>query len=139
MGNIGENAYPSEENLSQKENYKQSVDTNKGKSQDVSEEESEDQGLSFDDIISPGGQHLNFGTFENMEIKNIWHMQLADNSIVPINEYGTNLFGSKFDPLAAIEAKFALKTGKLPEPMEAGMTKGDDKITKIEGCFSQQL
>jgi len=105
----------------------------------VSEEESEDQGLSFDDIISPGGQHLNFGTFENMEIKNIWHMQLADNSIVPINEYGTNLFGSKFDPLAAIEAKFALKTGKLPEPMEAGMTKGDDKITEIEGCFSQQL
>jgi len=139
LGNIGENAYPSEENLSQKENYKQSVDTNKGKSQDVSEEESEDQGLSFDDIISPGGQHLNFGTFENMEIKNIWHMQLADNSIVPINEYGTNLFGSKFDPLAAIEAKFALKTGKLPEPMEAGMTKGDDKITEIEGCFSQQL
>ncbi|KAG2575744.1 hypothetical protein PVAP13_7KG373201 [Panicum virgatum] len=117
LGNIGENAYPSEENLSQKENYKQSVDTNKGKTQEVGEEESEDQGLSFDNIISPGGQHLNFGTFENMEIKNICHMQLADNSIVPINEYGTNLFGSKFDPLAAIEAKFALKTGKLPEPM----------------------
>jgi len=43
----------------------------KGKRQEVSEEESEDQGLCFDDIISPRGQHLSFGTIENMETKNI--------------------------------------------------------------------
>ena len=91
----------------------------------MSEEESEDQGLCFDDIISPGGQHLSFGTIENMEIKNIWHMQISDDSSMPINEYGTNLFRSKFDPLAAFEAKTALRSGKLSESLDE-YTKGDE-------------
>ena len=97
----------------------------------MSEEESEDQGLCFDDIISPGGQHLSFGTIENMETKNIWHMQISDNASMPINEYGTNLFRSKFDPLAAFEAKIALRSGKLTESLD-GYTKGDE-LTHILG------
>lgn len=40
---------------------------------------------------------------------------VSDTALVPINEYGSNLYSSKYDPLAAIEAKFALKSGKLPE------------------------
>ena len=75
------------------------------------DEDSEDHGLSFDDIISPGGQHLNFGTFQNMEIKKLWAVAMPDNMSVVINKYGTNLFKSKSDSLAAIEAKYALNFG----------------------------
>jgi len=82
------------------------------------DEDSEDQGLSFDDIISPGGQHLNFGTFQNMEIKKLWAVAMPDNMSAMINKYGTNLFKSKSDPLAAIEAKHALnfRTTSLTPP-----------------------
>ena len=52
-------------------------------------------------------------------------MQISDNSSMPINEYGTNLFRSKFDPLAAFKAKTALRSGKLTESLD-GYTKGDE-------------
>ena len=68
----------------------------------------------FDDIMSPGGQHINFGTFENLEIKKLWSFQIQDNATAVINEYGSNFLKSKFDPLAAIEAKKALLSGKNP-------------------------
>lgn len=35
-------------------------------------------------------------------------MSFAENSFTAINEYGFSLFKSKFDPLAAIEAKTAM-------------------------------
>ena len=86
----------------------------KGNVTEHSDSESSDQGLCFDDIISPGGEHLNFGTFQNMEIKNLWSVKLSENVSAVINEYGSNLFKSKFDPLAAIEAKNALAQGTFP-------------------------
>ena len=69
------------------------------------EEDSEDQGFSFDDIISLGRQHRNFGSFQDMEINNLWIMKLQDNKSVVINEYGSNLLSYKYDPLAVVEAK----------------------------------
>ncbi|CAO2194796.1 unnamed protein product [Urochloa humidicola] len=47
-----------------------------------------------------------------MEIRNICKMQLQDNRSVAFNEYGTNMWRNKFDSLAVIEAKFAMKNMK---------------------------
>jgi hypothetical protein len=49
-----------------------------------------------------------FGNFEKVEIRKLSHMSFAENSFTVINEYGFSLFKSKFDPLAAIEAKTAM-------------------------------
>ncbi|KAK8445210.1 hypothetical protein SEVIR_9G288142v4 [Setaria viridis] len=72
-------------------------------------EESKDEGLLMEDIIAPEGDHLRFGSFENDEIKKLWSVKLSENSTTVINEYGSNMKTSKFDPLGAIEAKYALK------------------------------
>lgn len=85
--------------------------TEKGKSL-VEDVESEDEGLKFGDFLSPGGSSINFGSFQQEDVQKIWKMQLNENLSTVINEYGTNLSKSKFDSLAAIEAKFAMKTGK---------------------------
>ncbi|RLM73960.1 hypothetical protein C2845_PM15G05560 [Panicum miliaceum] len=77
-----------------------------------SDEDSADQGLTFDDIISPGGEHLNFGSFQNMDIRNIWNFRTNEEVSVPINICGTNLSKSKYDPLTVIEAKNAMTLGK---------------------------
>lgn len=37
--------------------------------------------------------------------RRIWSMQIQQEQNVMINEYGSNLFNSKFDPLATIEAR----------------------------------
>ncbi|CAO2203360.1 unnamed protein product [Urochloa humidicola] len=91
----------------------------KGKQLDSQEhnssESSEDQGLRFGNIISPGGEHLSFGTWQHMEIKNLCRMQVDTSKSVVINEYGSNLHKNSFDSLAVIEAKLAMKTGKIPE------------------------
>ena len=57
-----------------------------GDKMDGEDDDSEDQGLCFDDIISPGGEHLNFGTFQNMEIKKLWAVRMPDNNSTIINE-----------------------------------------------------
>ncbi|CAN6381079.1 unnamed protein product [Urochloa humidicola] len=80
-------------------------------------EESEDQGLYMGDIIAPSGDHLNFGAFENTEIRNLWKMQIDNSKSVVINEYGSNLHKNSFDSLAVIEAKIAMKGGQK-EPSE---------------------
>lgn len=98
----------------------------KGKATDkegiYSDAKSFDQRLCFDDIISSGGEHLNFGTFKNMEIKQLWYMKLRDNVSAVINEYGTNLYKSKFDSFSTIEAKHALTTGKYAKLNELSTT-----------------
>jgi hypothetical protein len=73
---------------------------------------SEDRGLTFGHLISPGCESLQFGSFQVGETRSIWSFQLNDNMAAVINEYGTNMFKSKFDPLAAIEAKSAICSGK---------------------------
>jgi hypothetical protein len=78
-----------------------------GKEIETNTEDSEDSGTYFDDILSPGGTHLSFGDFQNMEIKNLFKMQLNERTVV-VNEYGTNLIKNKYDPLAVIEAKVAM-------------------------------
>jgi hypothetical protein len=105
-----------------KEN-KQSGDGNtnkqdKGKSiedsvmgEEGSKSDSEDSGPYFDDFMSPGGQHFTFGDFQNLEIQNIMKMKLNERTVA-INEYGTNMIKYKYDPLAVIEAKFAMAQGK---------------------------
>ena len=82
------------------------------------ENENSDQGLSFDDIISPGGEHFTFGSFQNVEIKNLWKFDTGNNSSTVINEYGTNWVKSKPDPLVVVEAKQALLSGQH-SPLEA--------------------
>ncbi|CAN6312493.1 unnamed protein product [Urochloa humidicola] len=84
-----------------------------GKSKEMMEGASSDvdsgePGLCFDDIISPGGEHYTFGTFQKVEIKQLWKMHLKENKSAVINEYGSNLYKYKSDPLAIIEAKQAL-------------------------------
>ena len=76
------------------------------------DEDSEDQGLYFDNIISPGGEHLNFGSFQNMEIRNVWSFKTIEGASIPMNVFGMNLSKSKFDLLVAVEAKNALTFGK---------------------------
>ena len=73
---------------------------------------SSDHGLSFDDFISPGGEHFTFGSFQNVEVKNLWKVETGDNSSTVINEYGSNWFKSKSDPLIAVEAKQAILSGQ---------------------------
>jgi hypothetical protein len=57
---------------------------------DTSEEDNEDSGPCFDDIISPGGTHLNFGDFQNMELKKIFKIKINERTVA-VNRYGTNL------------------------------------------------
>ncbi|CAN6285278.1 unnamed protein product [Urochloa humidicola] len=98
-----------------------------------SDEESEDQGLRIGELISPGGSKLNFGSFQENEITNLWKLQINASKTVVINEYGSNLFKNKNDPLAVIEAKYALKSGELPK--EQGLfqkEKQQEKSTMLE-------
>jgi len=74
--------------------------------------DNDEQGQCFDDFISPGGEHFTFGSFQNVEIRNLWKMDTGVQSTTVINEYGTNMFKSKSDPLIAVEAKQALLSGK---------------------------
>jgi hypothetical protein len=41
-------------------------------------------------------------------VQKIARMQVAEEKSVAFNEYGSNLIKYKFDPLAVIEAKFAM-------------------------------
>lgn len=70
--------------------------------------ESEDEWLAMDDICQPGAEKLSFGDFSEVEIRKLTCMQFAEGCSTVINEYGTNMCGSKFDSLAAIEAKCAM-------------------------------
>ncbi|TVU24383.1 hypothetical protein EJB05_26816, partial [Eragrostis curvula] len=79
----------------------------------MSDEESEDEGLKIEDLVLPGSEVLNVGQCYTSELsedsrKLSSFQHNAMHSFV-INEYGTNLFRSKFDPLAAIEAKIAIE------------------------------
>jgi hypothetical protein len=73
-----------------------------------SSQESEDS-ICFEELLSPGGKHWNFGTFQQEDIRNIYRMQLNETNFIAVNEYGTNLVKSKMDPLMVIEAKNAVK------------------------------
>jgi hypothetical protein len=77
-----------------------------------SDEGSEDSGPYFEDLLSPGGEHLHFGTWRPTEIQKIARMQISEERTVALNEYGSNLLKYKYDPLAVIEAKFALTQEK---------------------------
>lgn len=61
-----------------------------------------------------------------MEIKNLWTMHINEHITAAINEYGSHFTKSKFDSLAAIQAKHALLTGG------SGPSKVDDKMSELE-------
>jgi hypothetical protein len=87
-----------------------------------------DDSIAFDELISPGG-HWNFGTFQKGEIRNIFRLQLNETNSVAFNEYGSNLFKSKLDPLTVFEAKVAMSMGK--DEAKGGLDvsgKGMDKM-----------
>jgi hypothetical protein len=87
----------------------------------------------FDELISPGGQHFTFGTFKEMEIKDIYRMQISESNSVAVNQYGTNLCKYKYDSLAVIEAKFAMAGGsKSAEPVYKEKEAAEG-ITQAEG------
>ena len=77
-----------------------------------SDEDSEDQGLKIEDIISADGDHLIFGDFSSHEVRSLYSLQLQENRTSVINEYGSNMVKSKRDPLVIIEAKNALVRGR---------------------------
>jgi hypothetical protein len=87
-----------------------------------SDEGSEDSGPYFEDLLSPGGEHLHFGTWKPTEIQKIAKMQISEERTVALNEYGSNLIKYKYDPLAVIEAKFAMTQEK-----KSGEGYGKDK------------
>jgi hypothetical protein len=74
--------------------------------------DSDDSGPYFDDFMSPGGQHFTFGYFQNIEVQNILKMRINERTVA-IHEYGTNMLKYNYDPLAVIEAKMAMKQGKV--------------------------
>jgi hypothetical protein len=56
-------------------------------------------------------------------------MQLRENVSEFINEYGTNLFKSKFDSLSMIETKHTLTAGNYSKLLELG--KSTDSFCKL--------
>jgi hypothetical protein len=101
--------------------------------------DSEDSGPYFDDFMSPGGQHFTFGDFQNLEIQNIMKMKLNERTVA-INEYGTNMIKYKYDPLAVIEAKFAMAQGKgCGEGSETKFDAGSLKNTKVNTDVEAQM
>ena len=46
----------------------------------------DDQGLYFYDIILSGGEHLDFGTFQNMKIQRLWTVHHLNNKELFYNE-----------------------------------------------------
>jgi hypothetical protein len=52
--------------------------TGGGENKENSEEDSEDSGPYFEDLLSPGGEHLHFGTSKPTEIKKIARMQISE-------------------------------------------------------------
>jgi hypothetical protein len=116
-----------------------------------SSQESEDS-ICFEELLSPGGKHWNFGTFQQEDIRNIYRMQLNETNSIAVNEYGTNLVKSKMDPLMVIEAKNAMSKGEqvaektqgesLQEEMEDGgggtqEAPGMENLSQEENSLSQ--
>lgn len=71
-------------------------------------EESDAEGLNMGDLCPPGAENLSFGSFDHIEIRKLTCMHFTEQTSAIINEYGTNMCGSKFDSLAAFEAKRAI-------------------------------
>lgn len=71
-------------------------------------EDSEDEALLMGDLVQPGSEQLRFGSFDNIGIRMLSTIIMNEESHAVINEYGSNLKKSKFDPLKTIEAKKAL-------------------------------
>lgn len=96
---------------------------------EIEEMDSDDEGLILGDLIQPGSDALNVGPSNRItepekadratefteNDRRIWTMQGLQEHTVVINEYGSNLFNSKFDPLATIEAKNAIKASKYDD------------------------
>lgn len=65
------------------------------------------------DLITEGCDSLNVGPDNKagtIEGRKLWSMQCNAAHTVVINEYESNMWGSRFDSLAAIEAKSAIKS-----------------------------
>lgn len=104
-------------------------------------EDSDDEGLKIGDMIQPGSDKLNVGppsvTTEFTENdRKTWVMQYNVDHIVAINEYGSNMFKSKFDPLTTIEEKTAIvssKMGDLDMTIDSDMVNQEgDKMSALE-------
>jgi hypothetical protein len=106
------------------------------KGKEIIGDDSDDSGPYFDDILSLGGTHLSFGDFQNMEIKNIFKMQMNDRTVA-VNEYGTNLVKYKYDPLAVIEAKFAMTQGCVNGENCKSAQVESELMDKVEGVVIQ--
>lgn len=97
----------------------------KGKAKVVEEEEeeeSEDEGLKMGDLITPGCDVLNVGPSEPVgedrdNDRMLWKMDCNTSHTVVINEYGSNIFKSKFDPLQLRQKQLFI----LQERVNAGI------------------
>jgi hypothetical protein len=77
----------------------------------ISSQESDDS-ICFEELLTPGGTHWNFGSFQQANIRNIYRMRLNETRSVALSEHATNLAKSKHDPLVVIEAKIAMAKGE---------------------------
>lgn len=83
-------------------------DTVQGQQQVCSEGDSEEDSFLMGDLLAPGSERLQFGTFDKVELRKVSCIAMDMNPQIIINEYGTNLMKQKLDPLVTIEAKNAL-------------------------------
>lgn len=82
--------------------------------------DSDGEGLKMGDLVQPGSKKLNIDPTNrtnefNEYDRKLWAMQCTLDHSVMINEYGSNMFKSKFDPLQAIEAKIAIQSGSATD------------------------
>lgn len=80
-------------------------------------EESEDEGFKIGDMIQPGSDKLNIEPVKmapdfTENDRKIYVMQYSADHSVAINEYGSNMFKSKFDPLTTLQAKSSIMASK---------------------------
>lgn len=111
----------------------------KGKVNEEEEEEeseSEDEDLLLGDLITPGSETLNVGPSDRM----LWAMETKSNHRVVIDEYGSNLYKSKMDPLAAFEAKTAINsTKKIKWGDEEDREEGEEEMNLTKDSNQHQM
>lgn len=92
------------------------------------EDDSDDESMQLGDMVLPGSEKLNVGqcssdTRDHDEGRKLWSVQCNAMQSVVINEYGSNMIKTKYDPLAAIEAKNAI---------QSAITDGKSKVNDAE-------
>jgi hypothetical protein len=109
--NISNKDY-TDQNVQAEQKHGDTDQKDKNKAPELISSQESDDSICFEELLSPGGKHWNFGSFQQDDIRNIYRMQLNETNSMVVNEYGTNLVKSKHDPLMVIEARTATSKGE---------------------------